>query len=504
MGARGRPFVTYKAAVTLDGRVAVPGRRWVSGEESRRLVHELRAQVDAVAVGMGTARADAPRLTPATSRPRAASRAASLRPRPAAGRARPRAAQRAARRRARGARAARACSRCCSRAGRRSPRAFLARGLVDKLLALRRADARRATGRGFARGASLAARAVAPDGHGRSATTSSSRPMSTSPDTRPRRRPARHAPGQWLTRQLGNDELRGKLRGDRHRRARARRQRGGRRLCRAATRASRASGQLELARPRDGRDARLRRLTRTSLTDVHGDRPRGRAVAALDGGADGVRLDDRGAETAGGGALGDSVAIDGVCLTAVAVDGGRLAFDAVPETLAPHLARPPRAGVERQPRAGAAGRRAARRPLRPGPRRRRRHASAASSPRATAAALVRRAAPTCCATASRRARSPSTASSLTVAALDDAGFAVALIPHTLEVTTLGALDARRRGQPRGRRAREIRRAAARSLALHAMAVTDAVRDDRGGDRGHPRGPVRRRRRRRRTARTRAT
>jgi diaminohydroxyphosphoribosylaminopyrimidine deaminase/5-amino-6-(5-phosphoribosylamino)uracil reductase len=38
------------------------GQRWVSGEESRRRVHELRAWVDAVAVGMGTARADAPRL----------------------------------------------------------------------------------------------------------------------------------------------------------------------------------------------------------------------------------------------------------------------------------------------------------------------------------------------------------------------------------------------------------------------------------------------------------
>src|SRR5881296_1954964 len=61
--AKQRPFVILKLALTLDGRVAVPDTRWVSGEESRRRVHELRAQVDAVAVGMGTVRADDPQLS---------------------------------------------------------------------------------------------------------------------------------------------------------------------------------------------------------------------------------------------------------------------------------------------------------------------------------------------------------------------------------------------------------------------------------------------------------
>ena len=57
-----RPQVILKLAVSVDGRAVVPGRRWVSGEEARRRVHELRASVDAVGVGMGTVRADAPRL----------------------------------------------------------------------------------------------------------------------------------------------------------------------------------------------------------------------------------------------------------------------------------------------------------------------------------------------------------------------------------------------------------------------------------------------------------
>jgi diaminohydroxyphosphoribosylaminopyrimidine deaminase/5-amino-6-(5-phosphoribosylamino)uracil reductase len=61
--SQGRPFVILKLALTADGRGAIPGERWVSSGESRRRVHELRAQVDAVAVGMGTVRTDDPQLT---------------------------------------------------------------------------------------------------------------------------------------------------------------------------------------------------------------------------------------------------------------------------------------------------------------------------------------------------------------------------------------------------------------------------------------------------------
>ena len=61
----GLPLVTYKAAVSLDGKVAAAGgdARWISGEQSRALVHEMRAGCDAVMVGAGTARRDDPELT---------------------------------------------------------------------------------------------------------------------------------------------------------------------------------------------------------------------------------------------------------------------------------------------------------------------------------------------------------------------------------------------------------------------------------------------------------
>jgi diaminohydroxyphosphoribosylaminopyrimidine deaminase/5-amino-6-(5-phosphoribosylamino)uracil reductase len=62
---RGRPWVICKWAQTTDGKLALPpaSGRWISGEESRRIVHELRGKVDGILVGIATVLADDPLLT---------------------------------------------------------------------------------------------------------------------------------------------------------------------------------------------------------------------------------------------------------------------------------------------------------------------------------------------------------------------------------------------------------------------------------------------------------
>ena len=61
----GLPYLSLKLALSLDGRIATRtgASKWVTGSDARARVHALRAMHDAVAVGIGTAIADDPRLT---------------------------------------------------------------------------------------------------------------------------------------------------------------------------------------------------------------------------------------------------------------------------------------------------------------------------------------------------------------------------------------------------------------------------------------------------------
>lgn len=72
----GRPWVTAKWAMSLDGRIATSAgdARWISGDASRAMVHVLRGRMDAILVGIGTALADDPLLTARPTGPRVALR----------------------------------------------------------------------------------------------------------------------------------------------------------------------------------------------------------------------------------------------------------------------------------------------------------------------------------------------------------------------------------------------------------------------------------------------
>jgi riboflavin synthase alpha subunit len=163
-------------------------------------------------------------------------------------------------------------------------------------------------------------------------------------------------------------------------------------------------------------------------------------VAALSGGEGGVRVEIDAPATAPGVALGDSVAVDGVCLTVVAAADGRLAFDAVPETLArtalQSLDSGSRVNLEPALRAGD--------PM--GGHVVQGHVDGVGAVRSVEpegdGARVWIDAPT--GVLRYLVEKGSVAvqgTSLTVAGLDERGFAVALIPHTLAATTLGRLAA---------------------------------------------------------------
>jgi riboflavin synthase len=160
----------------------------------------------------------------------------------------------------------------------------------------------------------------------------------------------------------------------------------------------------------------------------------GRVVALASGG----RLEVDAPDVAAGTAVGDSVAIDGVCLTAVAVANGRLSFDAVPETLSRsalgRLAPGSGVNVESPLRAGD--------PL--GGHVVQGHVDAVGTVRSVDpegdGARVWFDAPTGVLRYCIEKGSVTVSGvALTVTALDDEGFEVALVPHTLAATTLGSI-----------------------------------------------------------------
>jgi riboflavin synthase len=164
-------------------------------------------------------------------------------------------------------------------------------------------------------------------------------------------------------------------------------------------------------------------------------RERGRVTAA-DRGSEGLRLVVDPGALAGAAAVGDSVAVNGVCLTAVAVDGTAFAFDAVPETLGRSTLGSLKAGdlVNLEPalRAGE--------PL--GGHIVQGHVDAVGrirsvDPEGEGARIwidVRDSVLRLCV---EKGSVAVDGISLTVADLDESGFAVALVPHTLSATTLG-------------------------------------------------------------------
>lgn len=162
-------------------------------------------------------------------------------------------------------------------------------------------------------------------------------------------------------------------------------------------------------------------------------------VASVEGGADGVRIEiDAPATAASGVEVGDSIAINGCCLTIVSTSGGRLAFEAVPETLArtalKQLAPNSRVNLEAALRAGDAL----------GGHYVQGHVDGVGRVRSTGPEGEGKriwidAPPDVLRYVVEKGSITLAGVSLTIAGLDDQGFAVALIPHTLAETTLGEL-----------------------------------------------------------------